>query len=959
MSRLYYLLIALMMPFLGFSQLSTITDITLTFTPESGSAVTATASDSGSGLTVDGPINLIESTDYTLTLSLSNSSTDINAEISTQAANFQFFFEASEGVLEGSTSYNDSDSNNLPVGLDNSLTSGCVEESTLNGTLRVVLGDLTGSKSANSTISDAAASAVFDLSWEINVADDADAPECENEEEVIDKVTLTFTPEDGDPIVAEANDPDGPGPLGLTVDDISLMESTDYTLTIMLENTIEGEDITAEILAEDDEHQFFFAFGEDLFEDPDGDGNIDNSLDPINYNDMDDNGLPVGLSTAWTTACTEDGNVQDTFRIVLKHQPDGIKTDTSGFEDGGTDIDITWNITLVDDPDAPECENEEELIDKVTLTFTPEDGDPVIAEAIDPDGPGPLPLAVNDISLMESTDYTLTVMVENTIEGEDITAEILEEDDEHQFFFAFGEDLFEDPDGDGNIDNSSDPINYNDMDDNGLPVGLSTAWTTACTEDGNVQDTFRVVLKHQPGIKDENSGFEDGGTDIDITWNITLVDDPDAPECENEEELIDKVTLTFTPEDGDPVIAEAIDPDGPGPLPLAVNDISLMESTDYTLTVMVENTIEGEDITAEIMEEDDEHQFFFAFGEDLFEDPDGDGNIDNSSDPINYNDMDDNGLPVGLSTAWTTACTEDGNVQDTFRVVLKHQPGIKDENSGFEDGGTDIDITWNITLVDDPDAPECENEEELIDKVTLTFTPDDGSETVVSEAIDPDGPGPMPLATSDVALMQNTNYELSITVENTIEGEDITAEIMEEDDEHQFFFAWTGDIFSDPTGDGNIDNATDPVNYNDQDDNGLPVGLSTNWTTNVAMTGGTFRVVLKHQPDIKSPTSTFEDGGTDIDITWNINSVVSSLDNLSEGQSITIAPNPVRDQLNLILENIDLYGSKISIYNNLGVLTKVITNPSNSILVSDLASGNYFLQIKGDNLLITRRFIKN
>jgi hypothetical protein len=30
------------------------------------------------------------------------------------------------------------------------------------------------------------------------------------------------------------------------------------------------------------------------------------------------------------------------------------------------------------------------------------------------------------------------------------------------------------------------------------------------------------------------------------------------------------------------------------------------------MTIKVENTIEGEDITEEIMEEDDEHMFFFS-----------------------------------------------------------------------------------------------------------------------------------------------------------------------------------------------------------------------------------------------------------------------------------------------------------------------------------------------------------
>ena len=77
---------------------------------------------------------------------------------------------------------------------------------------------------------------------------------------------------------------------------------------------------------------------------------------------------------------------------------------------------------------------------------------------------------------------------------------------------------------------------------------------------------------------------------------------------------------------------------------------------------------------------------------------------------------------------------------------------------------------------------------------------------------------------------------------------DNTSQVEEEAAEHMFFFAWTGDVFSDPTGDGNADNRADDVNYSDQDAGGLPLGLSTEWTTGDA-SAGTFRVVLKHQPE--------------------------------------------------------------------------------------------------------------
>lgn len=172
----------------------------------------------------------------------------------------------------------------------------------------------------------------------------------------------------------------------------------------------------------------------------------------------------------------------------------------------------------------------------------------------------------------------------------------------------------------------------------------------------------------------------------------------------------------------------------------------------------------------------------------------------------------------------------------------------------------------------DNEIPEPENEEEIITDITLTFTPQAGGDVITAAAQDSDGEGPEELeVTANIALAPNTHYILTLNLENSIENESITDEIMQEDDEHMFFFGWTSGLFSDPTGDGNIgeNNRGNPVNYTDEDDNGNPVGLETTWTTGASGTG-TFRVMLKHQPDIKTATSTSIDGETDLDITWGI-----------------------------------------------------------------------------------------
>lgn len=175
----------------------------------------------------------------------------------------------------------------------------------------------------------------------------------------------------------------------------------------------------------------------------------------------------------------------------------------------------------------------------------------------------------------------------------------------------------------------------------------------------------------------------------------------------------------------------------------------------------------------------------------------------------------------------------------------------------------------------DDNDPVKEDTPELITKATLTFTPAGGGTVVTATATDPDGEGVQDIEMDGpIVLKPNTSYALSISLINelakpTDEEYDIAAEVKEEGDEHMFFFSWTNDAFSDPAGNGNVDNRNDAVNYDDEDDNGLPVGLETSWTTGAASTGK-FRVMLKHQPDLKSGTSTSSTGESDLDVEFDL-----------------------------------------------------------------------------------------
>jgi len=179
-----------------------------------------------------------------------------------------------------------------------------------------------------------------------------------------------------------------------------------------------------------------------------------------------------------------------------------------------------------DDDVAPEEENEVEVFTDVTLLFTntADVNDVVTASAQDPDGTGIQELQILDaITLAADTEYTLTYEILNALDPadiEDIGSEILEEDNEHQFFFSFTENVFANPTGNGNIDAAADPINYNDADENGNPVGLSSTWTTSSTASSGA--SFTVRLQHQPDVKTATSGSNDGDTDFALTFALNI-----------------------------------------------------------------------------------------------------------------------------------------------------------------------------------------------------------------------------------------------------------------------------------------------------------------------------------------------------------------------------------------------------------------------------------------------------
>ena len=163
---------------------------------------------------------------------------------------------------------------------------------------------------------------------------------------------------------------------------------------------------------------------------------------------------------------------------------------------------------------------------------------------------------------------------------------------------------------------------------------------------------------------------------------------------------------------------------------------------------------------------------------------------------------------------------------------------------------------------DDPVAPPPINEEELITTLRLHFHSANNVEHFHFEFSDLDGDGGnAPVIEADT-LSSDSVYSVEIEVLDESGGsvDDITAEILAEDEEHQFFFPVSGA------------NAT--VTYNDADADGNPVGLSTTWTVG-AVSSGNVIVTLRHEPNkgaagVSSGDITNAGGETDIEITFPV-----------------------------------------------------------------------------------------
>ncbi|WP_075342702.1 type 1 periplasmic binding fold superfamily protein [Tenacibaculum agarivorans] len=162
--------------------------------------------------------------------------------------------------------------------------------------------------------------------------------------------------------------------------------------------------------------------------------------------------------------------------------------------------------------------------------------------------------------------------------------------------------------------------------------------------------------------------------------------------------------------------------------------------------------------------------------------------------------------------------------------------------------------TLVFTGCSDDENPVEENEEEVITTMTVTLVPQGGGTTVTLVSRDLDGEGGEDSDITGGTLVANKVYDATIKLENETEtpAENITDEVAEEDEEHQFFYQAATAL-----------NATFAYT-GANDENGNPVGITFTVTTGDASTGN-MTITLRHEPK-KPNDGTLADAGGETDI---------------------------------------------------------------------------------------------
>lgn len=158
------------------------------------------------------------------------------------------------------------------------------------------------------------------------------------EQELISRVTLTLAPQGGGTsIVSYIDDADGAGPGAPAAQNsaIALTQGVTYVGSVKFENRLANpvENITDEVVAEANEHRVYYT--------------VTGTGATVTITDADGAARPLGVTYTFAAGASVGAG---TLRTVLCHYGDSPKPSTGTVCTGDTDIDVTFNFTVVGAP---------------------------------------------------------------------------------------------------------------------------------------------------------------------------------------------------------------------------------------------------------------------------------------------------------------------------------------------------------------------------------------------------------------------------------------------------------------------------------------------------------------------------------------------------------------------------------------------------------------------------------
>jgi hypothetical protein len=157
------------------------------------------------------------------------------------------------------------------------------------------------------------------------------------------------------------------------------------------------------------------------------------------------------------------------------------------------------------------------------------------------------------------------------------------------------------------------------------------------------------------------------------------------------------------------------------------------------------------------------------------------------------------------------------------------------------------------------DKVEDPNEEELITTVRVKLKEKVSGAQTVFEFRDLDGEGgAAPSKFDQIVLGRGLSYDCALELlnESVSPADNITAEIIAEANDHQFYLTATNALVS-------FSNLS-------TDTKGLPLGVTSTWLASSTAGTGTLNITLKHKPGVKSAGDPVSKGETDISLDFSL-----------------------------------------------------------------------------------------